>query len=478
MKIEKRLILITTFIGALVLLSTTGYGQEATGASPPVSPTASTSAKTPPVEQALVPEGVFALQLVEALKMGKAENEAQAENMLSSVGIEPKNGWIAGYPVTPIVIGEIQKGVAVAAEAGKVGMGKDEALKALGDLQAGLGLSIRPGSARSSSASQPAPPASMRGNALIYKYVDKDGVVYYTDRYESIPKEYRGRVETIRGSVQPETSGETVGEGPEVTEVAAPNDSAAVPPPEVINNYYYDQGPPVVTYYAPPEPYYYLYNWVPYPFWWSGFFFSGFFILHDFHRHVFFNHHPFVVTNHFSRGPGQRVFVVDPVHRTLRGQVAGAASFSRGFASSTTQSSARAIVGRSQGGITSSRVSSAPFRSNAVPSSSSLRRAQGPARPNQGSFNNGRAAAPARNFGSPRGAEQRVFRQPGLSERSFSPNQSRVFNGPSSSEGRSLRGSLPGGMGSAGGFRGGGGSGGVGMRGGGGSFGGGFGGHR
>jgi hypothetical protein len=236
MKIEKRLILITTFIGALVLLSTTGYGQEATGASPPVSPTASTSAKTPPVEQALVPEGVFALQLVEALKMGKAENEAQAENMLSSVGIEPKNGWIAGYPVTPIVIGEIQKGVAVAAEAGKVGMGKDEALKALGDLQAGLGLSIRPGSARSSSASQPAPPASMRGNAVIYKYVDKDGVVYYTDRYESIPKEYRGRVETIRGSVQPETSGETVGEGPEVTEVAAPNDSAAVPPPEEINN--------------------------------------------------------------------------------------------------------------------------------------------------------------------------------------------------------------------------------------------------
>ncbi len=467
------------FIGALALLSTAGYGQETTGALPSAPQTASTNAKTPPVEQAPVPEGVFAVQLVEALKMGKGENEAQAESMLSAAGIEPKNGWIAGYPVTPIMIGELQKGVAAAADAGRVGMGREEAIKALGDLQVRLGLSIRPGSARSSSSpAQSATPTGVRGNAVIYKYIDKNGVVYYTDRYESIPKEYRGRVETIQGSSQPQTSGEPAGEGPEVTEVGSANDYPEILPPDVINNYYYDQGPPVVTYYPPPEPYTYLYGWVPYPFWCSGFFFPGFFILHDFHRHVFFNHHPFLLTNHFARGPGQRVFVVDPIHRTLRGQVAGAASFSRGFASSTTQSSARAIVGRSQGGITSSRVSSAPLRNNAVPSSS-LRRAQGPARPNQGSFNNGRAAAPARNFGSPPGTEQRVFRQPGLSERSFSPNQSRVFNRPSSSEGRSLRGSLSGGMGSAGGFRGGGGSGGVGMRGGGGgSFGGGFGGHR
>ena len=44
--------------------------------------------------------------------------------------------------------------------------------------------------------------------------------------------------------------------------------------PDVINNYYYNEGPPVVTYYLPHWDYYYMYAWVPYPFWCSGFWFS------------------------------------------------------------------------------------------------------------------------------------------------------------------------------------------------------------
>ena len=72
----------------------------------------------------------------------------------------------------------------------------------------------------------------------------------------------------------------------------------AKPNPEVINKQYYEQGPPVVTYYAPPDPYYYLYSWVPYPFWSTGFYFPGFFVLNNFHRHVFFNRHPYFVTHH------------------------------------------------------------------------------------------------------------------------------------------------------------------------------------
>ena len=38
----------------------------------------------------------------------------------------------------------------------------------------------------------------------------------------------------------------------------------------------------VVTYYAPPGIMTYIYDWVPYPFWWDGFYFGGFFILSDF----------------------------------------------------------------------------------------------------------------------------------------------------------------------------------------------------
>ena len=62
------------------------------------------------------------------------------------------------------------------------------------------------------------------------------------------------------------------------------------PDASAINNYYYEEGPPVVSYYPPPWDYDYLYDWVPYPFWASGFFFPGFFVLTDF-DFVFVGHH-------------------------------------------------------------------------------------------------------------------------------------------------------------------------------------------
>lgn len=66
--------------------------------------------------------------------------------------------------------------------------------------------------------------------------------------------------------------------------VVSPNTSPdTVPPdPTVINNYYTQEGPPVVTYYAPPADYSYLYNYVPYPFWWLNAWFPGYYILADF----------------------------------------------------------------------------------------------------------------------------------------------------------------------------------------------------
>ena len=38
----------------------------------------------------------------------------------------------------------------------------------------------------------------------MYKYVDKNGVTHFTDRYESIPNEYRHQIQTIRETVKPE----------------------------------------------------------------------------------------------------------------------------------------------------------------------------------------------------------------------------------------------------------------------------------
>ena len=87
--------------------------------------------KAPPVSPGLVREGDFAVKLMEVLKLGTAKNEAEAESKLASVGIAPKNGWIADYPLTPDIIGELRRAIGVALDSGKIAMKKDEALMAV-----------------------------------------------------------------------------------------------------------------------------------------------------------------------------------------------------------------------------------------------------------------------------------------------------------------------------------------------------------
>ncbi len=90
-----------------------------------------TAKPSPPISQALVREGEFAIKLAEALRIGTAKSEAEAESMLASAGIAPKNGWIADYPMTPDIIGELEEAVSQAVDAQKLALGKDEALKVL-----------------------------------------------------------------------------------------------------------------------------------------------------------------------------------------------------------------------------------------------------------------------------------------------------------------------------------------------------------
>jgi len=87
--------------------------------------------KAPPVSPGLVREGNFAVKLMEVLNLGTAKNEAEAESMLASVGIAPRNGWIADYPLTPDIIGELRNAIGVALDSGKLAMNKDEAMMAV-----------------------------------------------------------------------------------------------------------------------------------------------------------------------------------------------------------------------------------------------------------------------------------------------------------------------------------------------------------
>jgi hypothetical protein len=78
------------------------------------------------------------MELADVLKIGEVKSEAEAESRLASVGIAPKNGWIADYPLTPNIIGELRRAVEEAADSGKIAMNREEAIGAFQDLIASL----------------------------------------------------------------------------------------------------------------------------------------------------------------------------------------------------------------------------------------------------------------------------------------------------------------------------------------------------
>ena len=98
----------------------------------------------PPIGQQLVREGTFAVRLGFALGVGKTEDEVEAESRLGEVGITPRNGWIADYPVTPDILGELQKAVGDAADANKLSMSKDAALKRFDEVATDVSLPVVP----------------------------------------------------------------------------------------------------------------------------------------------------------------------------------------------------------------------------------------------------------------------------------------------------------------------------------------------
>jgi len=366
-------------------------GQENAEAPPPT-PVAGQPAAAP-VAQALVPEGYFAAQLAEALNLGQPPDDAAAESLLSAVGIEPRNGWIADYPVTPAVIGDIEKSVAAAADSAKLGMGKEQALKLTGDVKAKLGLDIAPGAAK------PAAPAISPEHAVIYKYVDKDGETHYSNEYDSIPPEYKSQATVVGKAINPPPSANPAEGGAVTPENSYPLNGD----PDRINRYYDSDGPPVVTYYPPPAPYYYLYSWVPYAFWSSGLYFGGYFILHDFHRHVLTGRHAWLLSNHWAGGHGGAPGRVDPVARIL---AESRASSLRQFNSPAIQAHARTILGLSQNHFRPAQFSHAPPAGIARPIG---------------------AVAPGGGFPPAQGYGRGAFRPPPAQPRYAAPYSPRVY---------------------------------------------------
>jgi len=291
-------------------------------------------AEPAPIAQQVVREGDLAVKLVTALGLGAVDDETEAENQLSQVGILPRNGWIADYPVTPDIIGELQQNVGESADAGKLSIDRAEALNRFDGAVAELKVAVKP---------------------------------HVAD------KSYQPKLEIAE----------------------------AYPDPGVINNYYINEGPPVVTYYSPPPDYYYLYSWVPYPFWWTGFWFPGFFVLNDFHRTIVVNNRVHFVSNHFRDVGAHRVFRIDPVRRFNGRTFAGiGVTDRRGFIATGVPRSDRTIFNGSRG-------RSAPGVRSVVPRSSSVGRSgissgRGSVMRSVPAGNGGMRSAPSRGSGGMR----------------------------------------------------------------------------
>jgi hypothetical protein len=239
---------------------------------------------------------------------------------------------------------------------------------------------------------------------------------------------------------------------------------------QTINNYYSDEGPPIVTYYPPPVYYGYLYDWVPYPVFWFGFWFPGFFICHNFTTTVVVSQPPFVnrkaiVSNNVINQDGRRVAVVDPVVRTNTGGLRPVTTLrtesGRTFRNLTDLRNEVSLTGPNTGRPVASsnsalrtegfRSSEARRNAEAIYFSSVERMQSGAVR--EGGMARGaegrsvESSAPDRTFNGPvRGGGERRFVAPGSSGRSFrspmmrgSNESSRRFTAPSGNSMGSIR---------------------------------------
>ncbi|HOD34317.1 MAG TPA: hypothetical protein PLR20_02065 [Syntrophales bacterium] len=136
----------------------------------------------PPVEAPLVREGDFAVELLPALDMGSTRDEIEAESRLGDAGIAPRNGWIADYPVTPDIVGELQAAVVDAADAGRLSLGSQEALQRFNAVTAAFGLSVLPYTGDTSYRPEPSDTESYPNPSAINGYYADAGppvVTYY-----------------------------------------------------------------------------------------------------------------------------------------------------------------------------------------------------------------------------------------------------------------------------------------------------------
>ena len=137
----------------------------------------------PPVNVPTVREGDFAVALEQALELGSSRDEVEAETTLGNLGIAPRNGWIADYPVTPDILNELQQSATSAADSGKLSMGRKEAMARLNNVAAQEGIAATAYNGPPPGGANPPPEGEgYPGPADISDYYTEEGppvVTYY-----------------------------------------------------------------------------------------------------------------------------------------------------------------------------------------------------------------------------------------------------------------------------------------------------------
>lgn len=137
----------------------------------------------PSIGQHLVREGAFAVKLADSLGIISTKDEVEAESKLGEMGIAPRNGWIADYPVTPDIVVELQDSVRAAADANKININKNEALKRFNSVNNELNLDIRPYTAGENVAQNQPNIENYPNPTVINNYYNEQGppvVTFYT----------------------------------------------------------------------------------------------------------------------------------------------------------------------------------------------------------------------------------------------------------------------------------------------------------
>ncbi len=139
-------------------------------------------AAPPPIGQELIREGDFALRLEAALGLEKSADEAGAESRLGDLGILPRNGWIADYPLTPDILAELQKTVGDAVDAGNIPLSREEALRRLDSVAVQQELAVKPYTGEETYETLPEDAQEYPNPTVINNYYYEEGppvVTYY-----------------------------------------------------------------------------------------------------------------------------------------------------------------------------------------------------------------------------------------------------------------------------------------------------------